>query len=53
MCGAYLLNVIETNDGEKGTLVDAYGAYSDPQIEKFMKQVEDIHKKVVKSDRGE
>lgn len=48
-----IMYVIETNDGEKGTLVDAYGAYSDPQIEKFMKQVEDIHKKVVKSDRGE
>jgi len=34
-----ILYVIETNDGLKGTLVDAYGAYSDPLVEKFMKQV--------------
>jgi hypothetical protein len=34
-----ILYVIETRDGAKGTLVDAYGAYSDPLIEKFMKQV--------------
>jgi hypothetical protein len=34
-----ILYVIETADGVKGTLVDAYGAYSDPLVEKFMKQV--------------
>ena len=34
-----ILYAIETNDGAKGTLVDAYGAYSDPLVEKFMKQV--------------
>lgn len=35
---------IETNDGEKGTLVDAYGPYSDSKVTKFMQQVEEIHK---------
>jgi hypothetical protein len=34
-----ILYAIETTDGIKGTLVDAYGAYSDPLVEKFMKQV--------------
>jgi hypothetical protein len=34
-----ILYIIETNDGMKGTLVDAYGAYSDPLVEKFMKKV--------------
>lgn len=34
-----ILYVIETTDGAKGTLVDAYGAYSDPLVEKFMKTV--------------
>ena len=34
-----ILYAIETNDGTKGTLIDAYGAYSDPLVEKFMKQV--------------
>jgi hypothetical protein len=39
-----ILYIIETNDGTKGTLVDAYGVYSDPEIDKFMKAVEDISK---------
>jgi hypothetical protein len=34
-----ILYAIESSDGTKGTLVDAYGAYSDPEVEKFMKQV--------------
>lgn len=34
-----ILYVIETRDGAKGLLVDAYGAYSDPKVEEFMKQV--------------
>lgn len=34
-----ILYIIETTDGTKGTLVDAYGAYSDADVEKFMKQV--------------
>ena len=43
-----ILYVIETNDGTKGTLVDAYGLYNDPKIGRFMKDVECIQKKVVK-----
>lgn len=34
-----ILYAIESTDGIKGTLVDAYGAYSDRDVEKFMKQV--------------
>lgn len=43
-----ILYVIETDDGAKGTLVDGYGIYADPQVEEFIKNVEDISKKVVK-----
>jgi len=45
-----ILYVIETSDGMKGTLVDAYGAYADETVNKFMKEVEDINKKVDKKD---
>jgi len=40
-----ILYAIETNDGAKGTLTDAYGPYADPDISKLIKQVEDISKK--------
>jgi hypothetical protein len=40
-----ILYLIETADGRKGTLVDAYGAYSDAKLSAFIKTVEDIHKK--------
>jgi hypothetical protein len=39
------LYVIELDDKTKGILTDAYGSYADPQIEKFVRQVEDISKK--------
>lgn len=39
-----ILFIIETKDSTKGTLVDSYGVYSDPEIDKFMKAVEDIQK---------
>jgi hypothetical protein len=42
-----ILYVIETNDGVKGTLVDAYGPYADPKVQKFMEEVESINKKAV------
>src|ERR1700750_2143781 len=35
-----ILYVIETNDGIKGTLLDAYGVYNDAQLSQFMKEVE-------------
>jgi hypothetical protein len=40
-----ILYVIETTDGAKGSLTDAYGMYADPEIDKFIKEVEDISKK--------
>lgn len=40
-----ILYVIETDDGHKGTLVDAYGAYSDSSVSKFIVDVEAIQKK--------
>lgn len=39
-----VLYVIETNDGTKGTLIDAFGIYHNPQIAHFMKQVETLTK---------
>jgi len=41
---------IETSDGLKGLLVDAYGMYADEKVNVFMQQVEDIQKKVVKEE---
>ena len=43
-----IMYVIETNDGIKGTLVDAYGVYNDTLVTGFMKDVENMQKKVVK-----
>lgn len=40
-----ILFAIETVDGTKGTLIDAYGMYSDDDTGAFMQEV-DIHKKV-------
>lgn len=40
-----IMYVIETSDGAKGTLIDAYGAYSDGLVVNFMNAVEEISKK--------
>lgn len=40
-----ILYAIETKDGVKGTLVDAFGPYADAKVDKFMKEVEEIYKK--------
>ena len=40
-----ILYIIETNDGRKGTIADAYGMYASRQIGDFFVSVEDIHKK--------
>jgi hypothetical protein len=45
-----ILYAIETSDGVKGTLVDAYGPYADLKVNKFMKAVEDISKKDVSGE---
>lgn len=41
-----ILYAIETNDGGKGTLVDAFGPSSDTKVTAFMQKVEEISKKV-------
>lgn len=43
-----ILYAIETTSGEKGTLVDAYGPYSDATVTRFMQQIEEFEKKVQK-----
>ncbi|MCE3226388.1 MAG: hypothetical protein K0S32_939 [Bacteroidetes bacterium] len=40
-----ILYAIETSEGEKGTLNDAYGVYNDTNISAFIKEVEEIQKK--------
>ena len=45
-----IMYVIETSDGVRGILVDAYGAYADAGVNSFMTEVADIHKKMVKHE---
>lgn len=45
-----ILYVIETNDGLKGTMVDAYGAYADATVNSFMEEVAEISKKAQPGD---
>ena len=45
-----ILYIIETNDGTKGTLIDAYGVYNDSRVTQFMKDVDTIQKKVAKNN---
>jgi hypothetical protein len=45
-----ILYAIETDDGIKGTLVDAYGPYADSKVVAFMEEVEQLHKKTSKDD---
>jgi hypothetical protein len=44
-----IMYVIETEDGQKGTLVDAFGVYSDTKVGEFFKQVESLTKKTTKT----
>lgn len=44
-----IMYVIETTDGLKGTLIDAYGPYADRKLSEFMNNVESIQKKTTKS----
>jgi hypothetical protein len=39
-----ILYAIQTITGVRGTLVDAYGTYSDPEVSEFIKQVQLDHK---------
>jgi hypothetical protein len=47
-----ILYIIETANGAKGTIADAYGLYADTQLSQFMKEVEDIHKKGTAAANG-
>lgn len=40
---------IETNDGLKGLLIDAYGAYADAKQSNFIHDVEDMQKHIKKN----
>lgn len=40
-----IVYAIRAHDGVQGTLTDAYGPYSDPQLGRFIKKVEEIHKR--------
>ncbi|TAH38342.1 MAG: hypothetical protein EYC69_14390 [Bacteroidetes bacterium] len=35
---------IETKDGERGTLIDSFGPYSEPLIDRFIEKVKEIQK---------
>lgn len=48
-----IMYVIETNDGAKGTLVDAYGTYASPEVNQFILEVEKINKKTGKEEDRE
>lgn len=41
-----ILYLLETTDGRKGLLIDAYGAYADARVSKFVTAVEEIQKKM-------
>lgn len=44
-----ILYLIETTDGVRGLLVDAYGAYADARVSKFISAVEEIKKDLGKN----
>ncbi len=45
-----ILYAVETTDGVKGTLIDAYGSYSDAETNKFVRHVTGIEKRVDKKE---
>lgn len=47
-----IMYVVETADGVKGMIIDAYGHYADDSVTKFMKHVEEINKNVEKIDKS-
>ena len=46
-----ILYAIETEDGVKGLLSDSYGPYSDPEVAKFITEVQEINKRTNKEER--
>ncbi len=45
-----VMYVIETSDGIKGTLIDAYGSYADGSIGRFVAESEEIRRKMARHD---
>ena len=43
---------IETADGAKGTLIDAYGPYADEVVNKFMAEVDFMNKRNANKDKA-
>lgn len=48
-----ILYAIETSTGEKGTLIDSYGAFFDAKVSEFIKEVENIRKTAPGADKDE
>ncbi|MBK6482613.1 MAG: hypothetical protein IPG01_05645 [Chitinophagaceae bacterium] len=46
-----ILYAIETSDGARGTLTDAFGIYGDDDVQQFMSSVEEIAKKTVETQQ--
>lgn len=44
-----ILYILETYDGVKGTLIDAYGIYKDSRIKSFINEINKIQKQIVKN----
>ena len=44
-----ILYILQTKDGLKGTLIDAYGLYNNHHISRFIKQAVAIEKKITES----
>jgi hypothetical protein len=47
-----ILYVVESNDGAKGLIINAYGAYANHKIGEFIKQVEEFNKKIKGENAG-
>ncbi len=45
-----IMYAIETHTGEKGTLIDAYGAYNDTHISAFINEVQEMEKRAHKKE---
>ncbi|CAN5526742.1 hypothetical protein BH11BAC2_BH11BAC2_20110 [soil metagenome] len=49
-CDNSILYALESANGERGTLTDAFGPYSDTNVTNFIQSVEEIQKKVNKHE---
>jgi hypothetical protein len=47
-----ILYLVQTGDGKKGTVLDAYGMYADAALSAFIRKVQNIHKKIPQGSQG-